>query len=213
MGYKSCKLMSILHGEGAAAANLMCYGSDEAVFPRSCATKTPLRPLLPEFMDSLPALWGMKKRELTQELATYGINAHPSWTVPELREMIKEQREARAPEVKNIKGLSRMTLQDLKGEAVKSNMMLPEKATRGVLMKMLRDQANAPDDTICPRAGPTSRSRRSTWTGLWKKRPAAATQARTWCGWPIGGARTRTRRPPGPSREVSQRKTRRSRLR
>ena len=28
--------------------------------------------------------------------------------------------------------------------------MLPEKATRGVLMKMLRDQANAPDDTICP---------------------------------------------------------------
>ena len=101
-------------------------------------------------MDSLPALWGMKKPDLVQELKSYGITTHPSWTVPELREMIKEQREARTTETKTIKGLSRMSLQDLKTEAAKTNMMLPPKATRGVLMKMLRDQTIAPGDTICP---------------------------------------------------------------
>ena len=100
---------------------------------------------------SLPALWSLNKQGLTDELETYGITAHPDWTTNEIREIVKEQRAERNVDSGTVpKGLARMTLDQLKEEARKCNVVLPERPTKGALAKMIRDAHRAPNDTIVP---------------------------------------------------------------
>ena len=87
---------------------------------------------------SLPALWSLNKQGLTDELETYGITAHPDWA----------ERNVDSGTVP--KGLARMTLDQLKEEARKCNVVLPERPTKGALAKMIRDAHGAPNDTIVP---------------------------------------------------------------
>ncbi|CAE7462138.1 GIP [Symbiodinium sp. CCMP2456] len=82
------------------------------------------------------------------ELQEYQITPHPSWGINEVREMLKEQRQARAGEQEAPKGLSKMTLEQLVNEARRCGIILPEKPTKGVLAKMIRDSKVAPNDTI-----------------------------------------------------------------
>ena len=156
--------MQISCGEGKRRASCTHCGSGEAVFPSDPRALAPSPCTQLRYMDSLPALWSMKRDQLQKELASYGIEPHPSWTVAELREMVREQRDARKNEVTVPKGLSRMSLEELKREAGKASLMLPPKATRGVLIKMLRDQAVAPGDTLSAdtKDGATTKSPRST---------------------------------------------------
>ena len=76
----------------------------------------------------------MKKAQLLAELEETGVVAHSSWTVPELRSLLIEQRQAAAPpkEEDKLKGLSKMTLAQLTEEAKKENIPIPAKATRGL---------------------------------------------------------------------------------
>lgn len=94
----------------------------------------------------------MKKGQLLAELAERGVTAHPSWTVPELRSILVEQRqlEKPAPEEDRMKGLTKMTLQQLVEEAKKDNLVLPAKPTRGLMMRLLRDSRNTPGCTVMP---------------------------------------------------------------
>ncbi|CAE6959768.1 HSP90 [Symbiodinium sp. CCMP2592] len=90
----------------------------------------------------------MSKASMVEELKEYQITPHPSWGINEVREMLKEQRAARTGDVEAPKGLSKMTLDQLVAEAKRCNIMLPERPTKGVLAKMIRDHKVAPNDTI-----------------------------------------------------------------
>ena len=80
----------------------------------------------------------MKKAELVEELHALGVDINPSWTVPELRSVLMEQKEAH--QSPHLPGLGTMKLEDLKTKAVELGIKMPDKPTRGWLMRMIRDQ-------------------------------------------------------------------------
>lgn len=94
----------------------------------------------------------MKKAQLIAELTERGITVHPSWTVPELRSILVEQRQLEKPsqEEDRMKGLTKMTLAQLIAEAEKGHIPMPAKPTRGLLMRLLRDSRTTPSNTVVP---------------------------------------------------------------
>ena len=103
---------------------------------------------------SAPALKSPLKAELQAELEAYSVVVHHKWTVPELRSLVIEQRQARGVSSTNkedpMAGITKMTLAQLKTEATKQGLTLPEQPTRGLLMRMLRDAQQTEDTTVLP---------------------------------------------------------------
>ena len=82
----------------------------------------------------------MNKEELVATLCSHGLVVNPKWTVPELRQTLIEYREAhKGEEVAALKGISKKNLAELREMATKEGIQVPEKATRGWLIRTLRD--------------------------------------------------------------------------
>ena len=71
----------------------------------------------------------MTRAELLSEAQRLGLAPHPNWTAVELRSAITEVT-AETKTTSLPKGLSSMRLQELKDEAMKVGLPIPEKATR-----------------------------------------------------------------------------------
>ena len=90
------------------------------------------RPLMPSLA---PSPWNMKKAQLLAELNERGVVVHTSWTVPELRQILIEQRDLEKPPSAvndKMKGLTSLKLQELVDLAEKEGISLPTKPTRGL---------------------------------------------------------------------------------
>ncbi|CAE7216898.1 RE2 [Symbiodinium sp. CCMP2592] len=100
---------------------------------------------------ALHVLSEMKKDELLREAAARNLPVNPRWTVVELRSVIQEDMDAEtksAPSSAPPVGLSKMTLQELKEKVVEIGLEIPAKATRGILMRMVRDNGGKGPETI-----------------------------------------------------------------
>lgn len=89
----------------------------------------------------------MKKQELLIELNDRGVPVHSTWTVPELRSILVEQRELEKPNEED-----RMKEQ-LVEAAKKENITIPAKPTRGLMMRLLRESRHTPGTTVVPFGG------------------------------------------------------------
>lgn len=127
------------------------------------ATARPSRPLLDPMSEacrspktSMPQLlspWKMNKSQLVEELNRRGVPFHPSWLVPELRQMVVEIRQQEKPKVETseaLQGLSKCSLDELVKKATAQGITMPDKPTRGWLMRAIRDASNTPADTVVP---------------------------------------------------------------
>ena len=94
--------------------------------------------------------WSMKREELVRELRELQVPVHPNWTVPELRATLIEQRPGQTPtrEQHALKGISKMSLEELKIKAVEADLEMPPKVTRGWLIKALRDNLQPEGDQV-----------------------------------------------------------------
>ncbi|OLQ11910.1 Phthiocerol synthesis polyketide synthase type I PpsA [Symbiodinium microadriaticum] len=110
--------------------------------------------VLKRFQDVWLQSEDVKQDEILEELGSYNVLVHPRWTVPELRDILIEQRQthgvpkAAAPDP--MKGISKMTLDELVAEAQKQHITLPPKPTKGALLRMLRDSKSTEADTVVP---------------------------------------------------------------
>lgn len=95
-------------------------------------------------MSKLPALSSLNKDQLVEELHSYDVDVKPKWTVPELRELLKEFRRDRHPKIDPLKGLSQKTKGELTEMCQEANIRIPEKATRGLMMLLLREYYEEP---------------------------------------------------------------------
>lgn len=112
----------------------------------------------------------MRRAELIQALEEMEVTYRLEWSVPELRATLLEEREARGMgKEKKMTGLSHMTVEALKAKCQEEEIFIPEKATRGALMKMLRDQgAPTNNEVVCfggTRASSSTRCRRTISSG------------------------------------------------
>ena len=97
-------------------------------------------------MSSKPVpAWKMTKTELQAECNRLGIPFHTQWTVPELKHILSEHREARPSPLP--KRLTSMTLAELRAEAEHIGIGFGPKETKGSITLRIRD-ALAPDQTL-----------------------------------------------------------------
>ena len=82
-------------------------------------------------------VWKMTKGELHAALDQRKIAYRESWTVPELRSIFLENDDL--TKKTTSLGLSRMTMADLVAKCRKEEIAIPEKPTKGLLMRLLRD--------------------------------------------------------------------------
>ena len=80
--------------------------------------------------------WKMRKAELVKALEEMNVDVNPSWTVPELREILLEHRGERN---KLAAGYTRFNLDELKNMCRETKLEMPAKPTKGCLMKVLRE--------------------------------------------------------------------------
>jgi hypothetical protein len=101
--------------------------------------------------------------ELVEELHALGVDINPSWTVPELRSVLMEQKEEH--QSIRLPGLGAMELEELKQKAVELGIRLPDKPTRGWLMRMISDPMEKWSASGSTRATSSRRCRRSIFSG------------------------------------------------
>lgn len=82
-----------------------------------------------------PSPWNMKKEQLLQELNEV---VHRSWTAPELRQILIEQRSL---EKHHPAG---------REDGEQTGVQLPSKPTRGLMIKLIRDARSTPAQTVVP---------------------------------------------------------------
>ena len=95
-------------------------------------------------------LWELTKAELVAEGNARGLWINPDWTVPEIRSMIKEDMDATAAPTGNKlpPGISKMDLAELTTTAHQLNIEVPPKATKGVLMRLIRDNSSGGSQSV-----------------------------------------------------------------
>lgn len=86
-------------------------------------------------MPSGTSPWSMKKDDLLAKLKELDTPVNSKLTVPELRSLLVEQ----LPEKERPGGLTKLTLAQLKEKGRAERIDVPEKAMRGLLMRLLRD--------------------------------------------------------------------------
>ncbi|CAE7544813.1 Faim2, partial [Symbiodinium necroappetens] len=89
-----------------------------------------------------------EKKELLSEATAMGLSPLPEWTNVELRSAITEMKDEKKKASGLPKGLSSMRLAELKEEAEKLGLPYAANATRGVLMRNIRDYYATPADTV-----------------------------------------------------------------
>ena len=89
----------------------------------------------------LTSPWRMNRAELLIALDALQVPIHPKWTVPELRQTLIEHRQQVMGEQEDskMKGLGKMSLAELKAKCEENQVSLPVKATRGLMIKLLRE--------------------------------------------------------------------------
>ena len=80
--------------------------------------------------------WAMKKEELLAKLRELGLRVSDKETVPELRSLLIEQ----LPDKVKVVGLSKMTVDQLKGKCAAEGIDVPAKVTKGWMLRQLRQQ-------------------------------------------------------------------------
>lgn len=105
----------------------------------------------PRPMSTAPTSpWKMNKAQLTQALVELQVVVRKEWTVPELRATLLEEQEHRGLTKHKPLGISHLRLDQLKEKCQEEGLPLPEKPTRGVLMKMLRDNTPPTAEEMVP---------------------------------------------------------------
>ena len=123
-------------------------GSDEAVLRNISSLLLIVNPTsefvtCPRMSSTQTSPWKMNKPVLTATLTALGVPVRPEWTVPELRSLLSEQRDAEKTTSSELKGLSGMKLDQLIQKCKDLNIQLPPKPTRGLLTRMIRDRVPA----------------------------------------------------------------------
>ena len=95
-------------------------------------------------MAELPAISAMKKGELQQELRDSGMSVPDKWSVPELRELVKELRGPRSKDP--MSKFNSMNKAELQAECLKRDIAYDSKATKGWLLLRLRDEVTGEQD-------------------------------------------------------------------
>ena len=107
------------------------------------------QPVLPNNVDRAELTMALNKAELIRELDALQIPIHPKWTLPELRQTLIEHRQQRTGLEENaIKGLGRLSLGELKNKCQEHRLEVPQKATRGLLIKMLRQTSQPSGEQV-----------------------------------------------------------------
>ena len=138
---------------------IRCFGSARA-FSLGDLWRLPSQQALESSMDRSPPqtpprrekLWSMNKTELLAEAVREGLCINPRWNLEEVRSIVREHRaelDTKSPEA-NLKGIGSMTLPQLREMAQSHNITVPEKATRGLLMRLIRGEVQDADETIVP---------------------------------------------------------------
>ncbi|CAE7487299.1 RE1 [Symbiodinium sp. CCMP2592] len=99
---------------------------------------------------SFVAVWQMKKVELQAEMFRRGLTCNPSWTAVELRTILTEdsaKKGTHSGQTGTPKGMTSMSLAELRNEAERLGIELGAKDTRGMIMLKIRD-TTAPENTI-----------------------------------------------------------------
>ncbi|CAE7769429.1 RE1 [Symbiodinium sp. CCMP2592] len=93
------------------------------------------------------AVWKMTKVQLLAEANRRGLAVNSKWTCPELRAVLTADSDYHRGPSEVPKGLSAMTIAELREEADKLKIPLGTKETKGSLMLKIRD-TTAPDSTV-----------------------------------------------------------------
>ena len=88
------------------------------------------------------------KSELITEARARNLWFHESWTTTELRSLIQEDRKSPSGSHPADAGMSKMTVQQLKERTMELGYHLPGYATKGTIMRILRDQQGMGPNTI-----------------------------------------------------------------
>lgn len=100
-------------------------------------------------MSKTPSPWSLRKDELVAELRRRDLVVHESWSVPELRTLLVEHRRLEGQDDPvEVKGISKMSHQQLMEECRRLDIKLPEKPTRGHMMLLIRDMKKSPAHTV-----------------------------------------------------------------
>ena len=95
---------------------------------------------------SKPMLAGMRKKEVLEELDEYGVEYQESWSLVELKEVLKETR-AKDPSIPKkdvrLKGMTSKTLAQLRTQCEELGLEYGPKDTRGKLMLLIRKHCDA----------------------------------------------------------------------
>ncbi|CAE7540486.1 RE2 [Symbiodinium natans] len=107
---------------------------------------------------TFPLLWvgrrtplsRMTRTELLEETMRCGLTVHRNWASEELRAIIREYREthAAADPSEQMKKITKMTLDELKMKADELQVPVPPKATKGLIMRLIRDNLNTPANEL-----------------------------------------------------------------
>ena len=128
------------------------FGLVAAVFPSGSqeALLSPVKSVRPPGMPAQPlSPWRMNRPELLVALDALQIPVHPRWTVPELRQTLIEQTRVEVDATPlALKGLSKMNLADLKTRCDEEGVSLPEKPTRGLMIKLLREKVQPAGEQV-----------------------------------------------------------------
>ncbi|CAE7854002.1 unnamed protein product, partial [Symbiodinium necroappetens] len=95
-------------------------------------------------------IWEMTKVELLERARSLGCLVHPTWTVGEIRQVVSEKQRQLTGEDSVPKGLSSMTLAQLKTTCAELQVAMPSNPTKGQLLRLIRDHTQAPGNTVVP---------------------------------------------------------------
>lgn len=148
-----CQSKCNMSGNVILVNDLNFCGLAAAVFVEIRRSKTALPLTVRQQMppkSATPSPWQMNRATLIQTLEERGITYKPEWTVPELRATLLEVNQAMEADNKQMVGLTRMNIDELKEKCLQEGISLPAKYSRGSLMKLLREsQSPTGEEHVC----------------------------------------------------------------
>ena len=92
----------------------------------------------------------MLKPQLLEEAMRLGMTVHPKWTVIELRAVIREHKAATGEsDLSNrMRKINSLNLPELREKATRLGVDYPDKATKGILFKLIREAVNTLANTL-----------------------------------------------------------------
>ena len=130
-----------------------CFvGGDSCLFPPRLLHRTDMSAnsalLTAPTITRPKTLWELTKSELIAEARARNLWFHDSWTAVELRSLIQEDRKAVSSQQLPTAGLSQMTIEQLKNKADEMGYKVPAHATRGTILRIIRDQGGMGPESL-----------------------------------------------------------------